>query len=134
VRHRGERVETRRLIESFAIVVPSDEAPLNILSGGNQQKVVLARWLRRRPRVLVLDDPTRGVDIAARNDIHALLRNAVDAGASALVASSDLAELAFVADRVLILAEGRIEAELHGPELHTESLSRLVGGDAARAA
>jgi ribose transport system ATP-binding protein len=132
--HGAERADARRLIGSFRIRASSEAAPLDTLSGGNQQKVVLARWLRRRPRLLLLDDPTRGVDVGARAELYALLRDAVEEGASALIVCSELEELARVSDRVLVLDRGRIVAELNGPELSSERFSELVYRSAAIAA
>jgi ABC-type sugar transport system ATPase subunit len=82
------------------------------LSGGNQQKAVLARFLARRPRVLLVDEPTRGVDVGARADLHHLLRRVADGGTAVLLASSDLPELLGVADRIAVMAEGRLSAVL----------------------
>src|SRR6185503_20800571 len=81
---RRERRDASQLFDSFMIVAESDEAPLSSLSGGNQQKVVVARWLRRNPRLLLLDEPTQGVDVGARAEIYELINRAVSSGAAAL--------------------------------------------------
>ncbi|MFD8075777.1 sugar ABC transporter ATP-binding protein [Streptomyces sp. NPDC059718] len=91
--------------------------PVGALSGGNQQKVVFAKWLDIEPRVVVLDDPTRGVDVGARAEMHAIVGELRAAGTTVLVASTDLAELAEICDRVLVLHRGRIARELSGAAL-----------------
>jgi ribose transport system ATP-binding protein len=113
-RHRREREDARADVEALDIRAPSLGAPLLQLSGGNQQKVVLDRWLRRRTRVLLLDEPTQGVDIASRAEIYQQVRRAVADGAAAILVSSDFEELAHVSDRVLVLAGGRVVAECEG--------------------
>jgi ribose transport system ATP-binding protein len=110
-RHRDERRDAALAIDTFNIRSPSPRASLITLSGGNQQKAVLARWLGCRPRVLLLDEPTQGVDVGARADIYLHLRAAVHEGMAILLVSSDLAELLELADRVLVLGGGRIVAE-----------------------
>lgn len=111
----GERRAAAHDLERFGIVAASPRAPVDTLSGGNQQKVVIARWLRRSPRLLLLDEPTLGVDVGARAEIHALVRRYVaEQGAGALVVSSDAGELGQVADRILVLRSGRVAHELPG--------------------
>jgi ribose transport system ATP-binding protein len=102
------------------------------LSGGNQQKVVVARWLRRQPTVLLLDDPTRGVDAGARVTVHAVIADAVRAGAAAIVASEDFEELSTIADRVLVLQHGRVVSELRQPDVDPARLARAAFGAPAR--
>lgn len=121
-----ERREARRHIEGFGIRTAGDQALLSSLSGGNQQKVILARWLQRDPRLLLLDEPTQGVDVGARVDVHASVRRAVDRGMAALLVTSDFEELAQVSDRVLVLSNGRITAELSGAELTRHRIAESV--------
>jgi ribose transport system ATP-binding protein len=128
---RRERRDTLGLFDSFLIVAESDAAPLRSLSGGNQQKVVLARWLRRRPRVLLLDEPTQGVDVAARAEIYELILRAVGDGAAALVASSDFEELARLCDRVVVLRKGAVAAELRDGDLEADRIARLANAEVA---
>jgi ribose transport system ATP-binding protein len=123
---RRMRAEARRLMAEFLVKAPSEDVPLSTLSGGNQQKVVLARWLRRGPRLLLLDEPTQGVDVGARAEIYALVRRAVAGGASAIVVASDFEELAHVCDRALILQAGRVTGEIARPHLTAERLTQMA--------
>jgi ribose transport system ATP-binding protein len=123
---RAEKARAAALMTSFQIRGRSAELTIAALSGGNQQKVVLARWLQRRPKVLLLDEPSQGVDVGARAEIHALIRRAVDEGAAALLVSSDFAELAAVADRVFIMRNGRIVTEIRASELSEDALTAAV--------
>jgi ribose transport system ATP-binding protein len=123
-RRRRERREMRALVETYGIKAASIDAPFASMSGGNQQKAVLARWMQRQPRLLLLDEPTQGVDMGARAEIWQLVRAVVERGAAALVVSSDFEELARVSDRVLVLREGLITAELRGEEVSEENIDR----------
>ena len=91
--------------------------PVDELSGGTQQKIVVGRWLVDRPRVLLLDDPTQGVDVGTKADLYEVLRSLRDEGAATLLVSSELTELASVADRVLVMRDGRIAGEVTGDNL-----------------
>ncbi|MCV2393874.1 sugar ABC transporter ATP-binding protein [Actinotalea sp. M2MS4P-6] len=104
----------------------SPEATAGSLSGGNQQKVVLAKWLDNTPSTIVLDDPTRGVDIGAKAEIHGLLGDLAAAGAVVVLRSTDLEELVAVCERVIVLYRGRICAELRGDGLSTSALLQLM--------
>jgi ribose transport system ATP-binding protein len=106
-----------RAIRNLAIKTTSAETAVGRLSGGNQQKVVIARWLASKPKVLILDEPTRGVDVGARAEIHRLIRNLASEGMAVLVISSEPEELPDMCDRALVMAEGRIIRELAGEEL-----------------
>ncbi|MEW9552850.1 ABC transporter ATP-binding protein [Nonomuraea sp. NPDC050783] len=116
------------LVERFAIRAPSVRAPIAQLSGGNAQKAVLARELSRDTPVLVVEEPTQGVDVGAQEQIHALLAGARDAGRAVLVQSSELSELRALADRVLVLFEGRVVAELPAAEATDERLGAAMTG------
>ncbi|MDI1475721.1 sugar ABC transporter ATP-binding protein [Polyangium sp. y55x31] len=105
--------------------LPMDAATL---SGGNQQKVVLGKWLLERPRVLLCDEPTRGVDVGAKAEMHGKLRALADSGAAVLVAGSDAREIAAIADRVLVLRRGRIIAEVSRAEVTPAALLALAMG------
>lgn len=108
---RREREAARKDVGAFAVRVASVLAPFRSMSGGNQQKVVLARWLRVDRHVLLLDEPTQGVDVGARADIYRVIRAAADEGLGVVVVSSDFEELAGLADRVVVMADGRIVDE-----------------------
>jgi len=123
LRAREQRHDSHELVDQFSIVASSVRQPLRSLSGGNQQKVVLARWLRTEPHVLLLDEPSQGVDVGARADIYRLVRQATAGGAAAIVVASDLQELAQVADRVLVLRDGAVVAEMHSPQLDPTTLN-----------
>jgi ABC-type sugar transport system ATPase subunit len=108
---------TEAVIRELAIKVQSPDQPVGRLSGGNQQKVVIGRWLKSAPKVLILDEPTRGVDIGARGEIHRLIRDLAANGMAVLVISSEPDELPDLCDRVLVMAEGRIVRELAGADV-----------------
>ena len=114
-RHRQERDDAQRSISDFLIRLYSDLQPIETLSGGNQQKVIIARWLRRRPKVLLLDEPTQGVDVGARAEIYQLVRKATAAGTSVVLVVSEPEELAHGSDRVAVLRGGRITAIVEQP-------------------
>jgi len=125
LRHRDEGRAAQAAIGDFLIKAHSEAQPINTLSGGNQQKCILARWMRREPKVLLLDEPTQGVDVGARAEIYSLVTKVVAGGASAIVVTSDFEELARVCDRVVVLAGGRIVAELAHPNIEPHRLTEL---------
>ena len=98
------------------------------LSGGNQQKTLLARWLETDPEILIVDEPTRGVDVAAKHEIHAMLARLAEAGAGILVISSDLIELIALADRIVVMHAGRIAGELDAAAASEEAIMALASG------
>ena len=126
MRHGAERADTRELIHRFGVKAGSTEAHLATLSGGNQQKLVLARWLRRDPRLLLLDEPTEGLDAGARAEIHRTIRAYAAAGCAVLVASSDFTELADLCERVAVLHDGRVATTVAGDELNADLLTELA--------
>ncbi|GAA3755664.1 sugar ABC transporter ATP-binding protein [Microbacterium kribbense] len=121
-----ERDAARELIAEFGVKVAGPEAPYSSMSGGNQQKVVLARWMQRRPRLLLLDEPTQGVDVMSRADIYDSIRRAAAAGCAVIVASSDLAEIHALCDRTLVLSRGKISDEVAAGTLDVDALTSLV--------
>jgi ribose transport system ATP-binding protein len=133
--HSREAAETRTWVEQLGVRPSAAGAkPLSTFSGGNQQKILFAKWLRCRPRVLLLDEPTQGVDVGAKAEIHRLIEASADEGAAVVVSSTDFEELAAVCHRVLVLHEGRLAAELPRAELSAASISRYVLGTPAEAA
>ncbi|MFE4757921.1 sugar ABC transporter ATP-binding protein [Streptomyces mirabilis] len=118
----------RNAIADYSVRSHGPDQLMSRLSGGNQQKVVLARWLTTRPALLMLDEPTQGVDVGARAELHGLIRQYAAAGGSVLVASSADEELASLCDRVLVLRDGHIAASLSGTGLTTETITRAALG------
>jgi ABC-type sugar transport system ATPase subunit len=102
----------KSFVRSLGIKTPSIEQKTFNLSGGNQQKVVIAKWVARRPRILIVDEPTRGIDIGAKAEVHALLSRLAQDGLSIIVISSDLPEILAVSDRILVVKSGRINGEI----------------------
>jgi ribose transport system ATP-binding protein len=120
------RVAARALMGEFLVRAASERIDLQYLSGGNQQKVLLARWLSRSPRLLLLDEPTQGVDVGAREEIYEIIRSAVTAGTATVLVSSDHEELARFCDRVLVLRDGAVAAELTGADLDAHTITSYV--------
>jgi rhamnose transport system ATP-binding protein len=123
---REQRAAAETMREKLRIVCRGPEEPVRNLSGGNQQKVVLARWLVSRPKVLIVDEPTRGVDVGAKAEIHGLLEDLARSGAAVLVISSDLPEVLAVSDRILVMREGRITGELSRAEATEPGVMKLA--------
>jgi ABC-type sugar transport system ATPase subunit len=114
--------------EAFRIVAGSDAAPVAHLSGGNQQKVVLAKWLGTKPKVLLMDEPTRGVDVGAKAEIYRLVNRAKEEGVAVLVSSSETPELLLLCDRILVMYRGRIAAALSSEEANEGLIARYAMG------
>lgn len=132
VTNRRERRAARPTLDSFGLADRADD-PLGALSGGNRQKVLLGRCVRADARVVVLDDPTVGVDVAARHEIHRTIVAMADAGRAVVVAASEVEELAAIADRVVVLVRGRVAAELTGDDLTPATLVERVTVESAPA-
>ena len=126
--HNGllSRSEMRRVGQQFTrelrIATPSIDREVRALSGGNQQKVLLGKWLARRPRILIVDEPTRGVDVGSKAEIYRILRDLAANGIALLVVSSDLPEVLALAHRIVVMSEGRVAGEFP----HDWSWLRLV--------
>ncbi len=126
--HARERAMARGFVERLSIRAPSVTIPVSQLSGGNQQKVLLARWLSTRARVFLLDEPTRGIDVEAKQHVYALVRELAAQGAALVLVSSELEEVLALADRILVLDRGEARGELpHGADAHAVLLL-AVGG------
>jgi ABC-type sugar transport system ATPase subunit len=126
IRGSREREETDRLLAEWRIRAAGPGAMPDSLSGGNQQKVVLAKWLATKPRVLMLDEPTKGVDVGAKFEIHEIIRRQASQGLGCLVVSSDLPEVLALCQRVIVMREGRIQGELVGEAADEESVMHLA--------
>jgi ABC-type sugar transport system ATPase subunit len=134
VRRDRERLAGEALLAEWRIKASGLEATPDTLSGGNQQKVVLARWLATRPRVLLLDEPTKGVDVGAKFEIHGMVRRVAAEGAACLVVSSDLPEVLGLADRILVMREGRLQGEIAAADATEERVMRLATHEEGEAA
>ncbi len=111
----------------------SPKALIGSLSGGNQQKVVLAKWLNAGPKVLIFDNPTQGVDVGAKEDIYDTILDLAGKGVAVVVLSSEAQEIVRLCDRALVLYHGQIQGELSGPELNDQEIMSLATGGAAKA-
>ena len=112
----------RGIIERIAIKAARPGTPIGTLSGGNQQKAVIGRWIYADANILLFDEPTRGVDVEAKLQIYAIVRQLAAAGRSVIFVSSELEELPNVCDRVLVLKEGRFVAEFAAPDIRTDEV------------
>ena len=130
---RYEREVAGEMIRRLKIRTPSPAQTVRNLSGGNQQKVVLGKWLSMRPRVLLLDEPTRGIDVGAKEEIYELMEQLAKTGVAILFVSSELEEIMGMADRVLVMHEGRLSGQLARAELSEQTILSLATGGNARA-
>jgi len=128
-----ERAFSGDLLRRWQIRAPGIEATPDRLSGGNQQKVVLARWLAIKPLVFLLDEPTKGVDVGAKDEIHEIIRGKARDGAACLVVSSDLPEILALAHRILVMREGRVQGEIAAALADEESVMQLATAPVRRA-
>ena len=126
--HRSERRQALEWMRRFDVDEGHIDRPIAVLSGGNQQKVVLARWLWSEPKVLILSEPTAGVDVGSRQSLYEILRAQAEAGLAVLVCSSDVEDLVAVSNRVLVLRDGRIVQELSGDQLTTGAIVSATEG------
>jgi ribose transport system ATP-binding protein len=126
------RSDAEALRRRFRVRAASGGVAMKALSGGNQQKAILARWLRRKPVVMLLDEPTQGVDVGARADIFAAVRELTEAGSAAVLVLSDLEELAQIADRVVVMHSGVISAHVSRDELSAHRLNELIYKESER--
>jgi ABC-type sugar transport system ATPase subunit len=128
IKRREERALAADYFGRLRVRTPSPETPVAGLSGGNQQKVVLARWLAARSRILMLDEPTRGVDVGAKAEIHALIADLAARGSAVLLISSELPELLSLSTRILVLRGGRLAGELDRSDATQDRLLRMMAG------
>jgi ribose transport system ATP-binding protein len=121
-----------RLVKQLAIRTPHVNQTVGLLSGGNQQKTVLAKWLARRPRWLLLDEPTRGIDVNAKSEIYALIDDLARQGVAILLVSSEIEEILGLCDRVLVMHQGELAGELDRSQMSEETILRLATGAEGR--
>jgi ribose transport system ATP-binding protein len=130
IRRRVEQELADRMCRQLAVRTASIDKQVGMLSGGNQQKVVLGKWLARQPKLLILDEPTRGVDVGAKREIYALMDELTGSGVGILMISSDLEEILGMSDRVLVMHDGDLAGELARHELSEQAVMHLAtGGD-----
>jgi ribose transport system ATP-binding protein len=124
--YRAAGVRARDLVQRLRVATPSTRRPVRLLSGGNQQKVVIAKWLNAGSRFFVFDEPTRGIDVGAKAEIYALIEDLVAQGAAVLLISSELPELVAVCDRAYVMRNKSIVGELPRQDLTEENILRLA--------
>jgi ribose transport system ATP-binding protein len=130
-RSSSERSASVAMIERLAIATPGPEREVRLLSGGNQQKVVLAKWLDQASRIMIFDEPTQGIDVHAKEEIFALIREAAAEGRGTIVISSDFAELVLLCSRVIVLQEGQVSGVLEGEQITEGAIVRMAYGESA---
>ena len=128
INHNAASEKSAHYVDTLQIKTPSLEVPVNHLSGGNQQKVVLGKWLMTHPKVLFLDEPTRGIDVGAKAEIHVLMAELANDGVAIVFVSSELPEILGMSDRVLVLHEGRVTGEFINDNLTQAEILRCAAG------
>lgn len=116
-------------VEQLAIKLPGIEYPISSLSGGNQQKCLVGKWLSLHPKVIIMDEPTRGIDVGAKREIHNLLRSLAESGMGVIVVSSELPEVIGVSDRIAVMHEGDLAGMLEGEDITEENIMKLASGE-----
>jgi ribose transport system ATP-binding protein len=116
------------MVRAINVKTPSTEMRVANLSGGNQQKVVLAKWLALEPKVMIFDEPTRGIDVGAKSEIYGLIRDLAARGVAVIAISSDMEEVLGISDRIAVMHEGRITGILSREEFSEEAVMRLAIG------
>ena len=122
LRKRSESEAAARICKKLRVKTPSYEKIVNQLSGGNQQKVIVAKWLMTNKKILILDEPTRGIDVGAKSEIYQIMNELTEQGVSIIMISSDMEEIMGMSDRILVMCEGRISGELHKGEYTQEKI------------
>ncbi|GDX92023.1 D-ribose transporter ATP-binding protein [Planctomycetia bacterium] len=123
-----EQAQSQEMCSRLRVRMPNDQARVGNLSGGNQQKVVLGKWLALRPNVLLLDEPTRGIDVGAKQEIYQLMDELAQQGLAVLFVSSELEEILGMSDRVLVMHEGRVTGQLQRDQLSEQAIMKLATG------
>jgi ribose transport system ATP-binding protein len=126
---RGLRRTAQEYVDKLNIRTPHLRQKAMFLSGGNQQKVVVAKWLAAQPKVLIMDEPTRGIDVGAKVEVHALMSRLAQAGMGIIMISSELPEILGMSDRILVMSEGRVAAILDRAEASQETIMAYASGE-----
>lgn len=116
-------------VEQLSIKIPGIEYPISSLSGGNQQKCLIGKWLSIRPKLIIMDEPTRGIDVGAKSEIHSLLRQLAEKGIGVMIVSSELPEVIGVSDRVVVIHEGRMSGIIEQDDISEENIMLLASGE-----
>lgn len=133
IQHKETRVTAAKYSEQFAIKAPSLDSELQYLSGGNQQKVYLAKWMDTQPEILILDEPTRGVDINTKKDIYHFIHSLTEQGKAVIIISSEMEELIGLSHRILVIRGGKITGELCNSEIEEQKIMFLAAGVSEKA-
>jgi methyl-galactoside transport system ATP-binding protein len=126
ISERQGSVDSKRSIEQLRVKTPSERSPIRDLSGGNQQKVLFAKWLLTEPEILILDEPTRGIDVGAKYEIYTIIADLAQRGKSIIMISSEMPELLGMSDRIMVMCEGRMTGILEGAEATQEKIMTLA--------
>ena len=118
--------DTQWVIDAMAVKTPNDRTAISNLSGGNQQKVIIGRWLLNEPEILMMDEPTRGIDVGAKYEIYQLIIDLANRGKTVLMVSSEMPELLGVCDRILVMSGGRLAGEVDAKTTSQEEIMRLA--------
>ncbi|ABN51629.1 MAG TPA: sugar ABC transporter ATP-binding protein [Hungateiclostridium thermocellum] len=119
---------SEKYVKALSIKIPGLSYPISNLSGGNQQKCLIGKWLSTNPKVIIMDEPTRGIDVGAKREIHNLLRSLSEQGVGVIIVSSELPEIIGVADRIAVMHEGRLAGFLQGEQVSEENIMKLASG------
>jgi ABC-type sugar transport system ATPase subunit len=125
---KAERAATQDYVEQLRIVLRDVAQPVRELSGGNQQKVVIAKWMMVKPQIMILDEPTRGIDIGAKSEVHRLMSELAAQGIAILMISSEMPEILAMSDRVLVMREGRMTGHFQRAEATAERIMAAATG------
>ena len=126
IKSREESKVANYYVEKLAIKTPGIEQKTENLSGGNQQKVVIAKWLATHPKILILDEPTRGIDVGAKKEIYMLMNTLVQEGVSVIMVSSELPEVIGMSDRIVVMNEGKIKGIVSREEATQEGIMSII--------
>lgn len=131
IQEKQEKNLAEKYVKQLSIKIAGIEYPISSLSGGNQQKCLLGKWLSIKPRIIIVDEPTRGIDVGAKSEIHNLLRRLANEGVGVIIISSELPEVMGVSDRVIVISEGRLAGEIDRENMMTEeNIMRYASGEA----